>query len=332
MDNDIKLSIIIPVYNVEKYLQACLDSITCQYNDSCEIILIDDGSTDSSGVICDKNENERIKIIHKANGGLSSARNEGLRHARGKYVAFVDADDLIEDGSIKAILQWINNSDADICFMQAIKFYPDGKEEPLGDNITSNDVDGKSADKVMSFLASRKKYPGSACTKLYKRTFLEDNRICFPNDKRVAEDLGFIMDCLLKADSFSAIDFPYYKYRQNREGSRTNTVSVKSVDGLLTFIKESVEKLTVNYLPKDEKCSYAMSFVAYEYMVLLHNYAGLSINDRRLKRAAVSQFKWVLKYGTTAKAKIVGLLMYLLGAECTARTLRWLYNKRLETK
>lgn len=110
-----KLSIIIPVYNVEKYLNRCLDSIINQINDSnVEIIIVDDGSTDSSGIICNNYQSNNVLIKHKKNGGLSSARNYGLKFAKGEYVWFIDSDDFIENGSIKKIIKILSYNKCDV--------------------------------------------------------------------------------------------------------------------------------------------------------------------------------------------------------------------------
>ena len=100
------ISVIVPVYNVEKYLINCVDSITSQTYKNLEIFLVDDGSTDSSGQICNEFEKNdaRIKVIHKKNGGLSDARNAGLDRAKGQYYAFIDSDDYIQDTTIEFML------------------------------------------------------------------------------------------------------------------------------------------------------------------------------------------------------------------------------------
>lgn len=110
------ISVIVPVYNVEKYLQKCVDSIINQTYNEMEIILVDDGSTDSSGKICDqyKNKDERIIVIHKKNGGLSSARNSGLDIMKGKYVYFVDSDDFVHKEMLENMYEVINNNQFDI--------------------------------------------------------------------------------------------------------------------------------------------------------------------------------------------------------------------------
>lgn len=109
------LSIIVPVYNVEKYLQRCLGSVIPQLTQQCEVIIIDDGSTDQSSQLCDEyGYSEQVRVFHKQNGGLSSARNKGIQEARGKYLLFLDSDDYIEKNSIEKILELIKCENSDI--------------------------------------------------------------------------------------------------------------------------------------------------------------------------------------------------------------------------
>ncbi len=125
------ISVIVPVYNVKEHIEQCVNSITGQTYKNLEIILVDDGSKDSSGEICDKlaKEDARIHVIHKQNGGVSSARNAGLDYAHGEYIAFVDGDDYIDETMYEKLL---SKMDADIdivsCYMQS--FYPDGQVKP----------------------------------------------------------------------------------------------------------------------------------------------------------------------------------------------------------
>ena len=110
------ISIIVPVYNVEKYVAECIESIIKQTYQNLEILLIDDGSTDNSGKICDKyaEKDKRIKIIHKENGGVSSARNLGLDLAQGEYIAFIDSDDFVSNKYIESLYSAIEHKDAEI--------------------------------------------------------------------------------------------------------------------------------------------------------------------------------------------------------------------------
>ncbi|MCR5329784.1 MAG: glycosyltransferase [Lachnospiraceae bacterium] len=323
-----KLSIIIPVYNVEKYLGECLNSILKQQHDGCEIILIDDGSTDSSGFLCDGYRAEDITVIHKQNGGLSSARNAGLDVASGKYVAFLDSDDRLSDGSIPSILEWIDKNDADICFMDAIVFYPDGRSRSLGDCIDQEEIRGKSKEEVFLHLSTRPKYPGSACTKLYRRDFLSEHGLRFPDDKRLSEDLGYVLDCMLTAEKFDCLNIPYYEYRQNREGSITARVDMKTFSGMQQFVEGASEKLCSGKIPNDRISEYSMSFVAYEYSIMVWRYAWLNAQDKKCAKTVLKKYKWVMAFSRSKKCKLVRWLINIAGLSAGSKILdMYLRNK-----
>ena len=225
MRDEILLSIIIPVYNVEKYLNECVDSVLMQLTEECEIILVDDGSTDSSGDICQwyALNNSQVRVVRKDNGGLSSARNSGMKIAKGKYISFVDSDDVIFSGSIAEILNWIKSKGTDMCFMRAVKFYPDGTQIDLGEQIVRSELESKSKEDAVKYLASRPKYPGSAWAKLYRREFLMEYDLHFPYDRRYSEDLGFIRDCILNAHDFDALE-KAFENAKNTKGQPTAIV------------------------------------------------------------------------------------------------------------
>ena len=128
----IKISIIIPVYNVEKYLATCLDSVINQTYKNLEILLIDDGSTDSSGLICEQysKKDTRIKTIHKKNGGLSDARNVGISYASGDYISFIDSDDFIDINTFTILNQYIKQYNADIITFNYYDYYNKDKISP----------------------------------------------------------------------------------------------------------------------------------------------------------------------------------------------------------
>lgn len=127
-----KISVVIPVYNVEKYLEECVDSVLQQTYSNYEIILVDDGATDKSGTICDcyAKKYDCVKVIHQKNGGLSAARNTGLREATGKYVYFLDSDDYIEDKTLEKLIEIAENENADVVFFDGFVFFTDCEENP----------------------------------------------------------------------------------------------------------------------------------------------------------------------------------------------------------
>lgn len=320
-----KLSFVIPVYNVEKYLKECIDSILNQYDETCEIILVDDESTDSSGSICDeyKERINDIKVIHTKNGGPAMARNIGLCHAIGEYIFFVDSDDRVSNGAVKQILTWIDAENSDICFMDAIKFYPDGMEESLGDNIEHKFVYQKGKNEVIKYISTRPKFSGSACTKLFKRQFLIKNNLKFPIDRIAAEDLTFCLNALLCAETFDALGFSCYQYRQNREGSTTNSFPERQFWDLAKFIRDSVDKLikensTISFL--------LMSNVAYEYTILCWKVSFLEKSRKKEAYKFLKQYKYVLKYGLTPRLKAIYYFCKLFGVVLTSKAL-YMYKK-----
>ena len=309
------LSFILPVYNVEAYLEECVASILPQCSDECQIVLVDDGATDSSGKMCDAlaATSPLITVVHQENGGLSAARNAGLNVATGEYVAFVDSDDRIAAGSVAKILDWIREGGADYCFMEAIKFYPDGLQEPLGDGITRDGVRGKSKLDAIKYLASRPRFAGAAWSKIYRKRFLDENNLRFPNDRRISEDLGVTRDCMLRAETMDALSFPYYEYRQLRVGSITNSAGMRSFNGLSLFVKESAELLTRNRKPVDEVAAAALSFVAYELAIMLWSHQFLPRDDRKKARAFLREYLWILNRSVDKKAQFAGRLAKIVG-------------------
>lgn len=323
MKNNVLLSIIVPIYNVEKYLEECLDSLLLGMQDKCEIILVDDGSKDSSSDICEKyaKNDARIRVNHKENGGLSSARNVGLSMATGKYITFVDSDDKVFPESIPDICRRIEFSETDIYFLRLFKLYPDGQLHDLGDGIQASGLQFQSKDDIIKYLSSRPKFPGSACGKLFRRAFLLEHDLHFPYDRRYSEDLGFIRDCILYAKSFDALDIPYYQYRQNRAGSITNQITSKNFYDLLLFITESVDMLTTEKKAIDHISAHIMSFVAYEYCVLMYLYGFLPKHQDQKAYEALKQYCWVMKYARNTKSRFVKWSSKIVGIKFTSKIL-----------
>lgn len=315
-----KLSFVIPVYNVEAYLPQCLDSILSQTTGDCEVILVDDGTKDASDVICDRYaaQHENVKVIHKPNGGLSSARNAGMELVTGEYVCFVDSDDYIADSSVEKLLRWIDSSNADICFLQTEKVYPDGTSEPMGDGIVRSAVQGQPKDSVLDFLAACAKFPGSAWGKLFRKDFLVEHQLRFPDDRRLSEDLIYCLNAFLAAESFDALEFPFYCYRQNRAGSITNSVTPKYYFDTFLFVTEVAERFGEN---KDAGAKCALSFAAYEYSILVWQMIFLSGEERRKAYRYLKDYRWVLKCGGSGKTRLVNAVVSVFGLRLTAKIL-----------
>lgn len=220
-----KLSIIVPVYNVEKYIGECIESLCKQSIDDFEIIVVNDGSQDRSIDIVKSFKDKRINIINKENGGLSSARNTGLSIAKGEYIAFVDSDDFIDNkDAYKDMynIAKINNSEIIVgnCkwYFSKDKYY--SLEWKLDEFIRKNEK--MEAEQYFLACMRTKRTYAPVCFNIYKRTFLLDNKLFF-KEGVYHEDEEFTPRVLLKANSVSIYDKDFYVYRQ-REGSITNSI------------------------------------------------------------------------------------------------------------
>lgn len=209
------ISIIVPVYNVEEYLNRCLQSICRQTYHNLEIILIDDGSTDNSGRLCDKfaQKDKRIRVIHQANSGLSAARNTGLKEARGEYLGFVDSDDWIEADMYEFLFCLMKRNEADISI--CTHYRDEGKK------ITAKYASGKTSfftrENAIRAIMMDKHIKNYVWDKLFKRAMFDGIR--FPAN-RVFEDVATTYRALYKAKKIVLQESPKYHYTI-REGSIT---------------------------------------------------------------------------------------------------------------
>lgn len=218
-----KISVVVPVYNVEKYLDRCIDSIINQTYKNLEIILVDDGSKDCSGIMCDEyaKKDERIKVIHKANGGLSSARNAGLQVATGKYIGFVDSDDDIDYAMYEKMVRCAEKENVDFVMSDYIRI-----DKSNSKFLKTLDLDNGRYDKKKIMNAI---YPNlimkecidygpllSVCQCLYRLNLLKKNHINFDEEVRWSEDNIFSSMIGYCADSFYYMkNDGLYHYYQN---------------------------------------------------------------------------------------------------------------------
>lgn len=218
MEQEIRLSVIVPVYNVERYLERCVASLLDQPGTNLEVILVDDGSTDGSGALCDQIAagDGRVRVIHKKNGGLSSARNMGLDQAVGDYITFVDSDDWVEPVCYAQALELLEESGAQMLCGGRYDVNADTGEKKLGLCPTETKcISGKElAGKI--FLWDH--CDSSACDKIYRRQLFETLR--YP-EGMICEDVPVIYRVGLLAEKVLMWNHPYYCYF-HRPGSITN--------------------------------------------------------------------------------------------------------------
>ena len=241
-------SIIIPIYNVEKYLRQCIDSVLAENFLDCEIILVNDGSPDGCGEICDEyaNKYSHIKVIHKHNGGLSDARNAGIKEAKGDYLIFLDSDDYWINinknqknyigGGILSDLQLLTNDKIDLIL------------HPSSDNIRKipKEISFTNNDFINNFEALVKSnyYVSNAWTKIVKREIIIKNNLFFPKGY-IHEDLPYSLALARFVKTFAIYNNPFYQYRV-LDDSISHNIKYKNFNDILVHLNKGIDFLIKN--------------------------------------------------------------------------------------
>ncbi|WP_285118461.1 glycosyltransferase family 2 protein [Lactococcus petauri] len=320
-----KFSIIIPVYNSEKYIEKCVSSITHQTHQDLEILLIDDGSTDNSGNICDElsKSDSRIRTIHQENGGTSKSRNTGLKEATGDYVMFMDNDDL---WSTKNGLTAINNqlleSKADVLiFDSAIE--RNGNVNYIGKSDFSRDKVLKQPTEVaLKELIIGNKLVRAVWTKVIKNDLIKKFHLEFPVGMR-NEDTAFTADLITVAQSYDWYNYYFYIWIKTGVSQTSKRVSLQSM-------KDLEEILVVNFgralkIENLELKKAFLSYLSYPYVVLLGQVKEYQKQDKTASLQLIrnlKQYKFILNIDgnpTVKKIKYIyrifgfNVVVYLLG-------------------
>ena len=228
-----KLSVVIPVYNVEKYLDKCVESIVNQTFEDLEIILVDDGSTDESGKMCDEwtKKDDRIKVIHKINGGLSSARNAGIKQAKGKYISFIDSDDFVEQDMYSTMIEALDRTGKDIASCGRIVDLW-GEREKREFSLKSERIFSK--EEAIEEVLLLRYIDVSACDKVYRSTLFK--QIMYPEGK-ISEDAAIIFEILDASNGAVHVGKPFYHYIYRKNSISKSQYSHKYYDAYVNCQK-----------------------------------------------------------------------------------------------
>lgn len=287
-----KFSIIIPVYKVELYLRQCVESVLRQSCKDLEVILVDDGSPDNCPAICDDyaKKDNRVRVIHKINGGLSDARNIGLEIAEGEYVLFLDSDDWWDDlQALEKINSKLNGTDADMIIIGMKKFYT--QQNIFGDERIPQ-----------------------KCDKVVRRTIIEQDHQRFVKGQ-YSEDIEWCCKLLEKNLNIEILEESFYVYRQQVSTSITANVSLKNIHSIVDVIER--------YAPKKTSVP-LLHFLANQYVLLIVNYMRLPKEDRQKIRNKIKSFWWLLVYNWYPYVKLVSRIKPL-GYTLTTKVLRLYY-------
>nr|WP_129734632.1 glycosyltransferase family 2 protein [Parabacteroides goldsteinii] len=237
MINTPEISVIVPVYNVEKVLGRCIESILNQSFQDFELILIDDGSSDDSGSICDQYslKDSRVCVFHQKNSGVSTARNRGLKEAKGEYIVFIDSDDWVENYFFDSISAYFNKYDIIGFGLQCISSDGNIKSELRTTKLDSNLQ--SLADIVYSLF--KEGILGYMCSMAFRRKLITDNDIRFRVDLSIHEDSIFCYNCLLYAKNIITLDILPYVYINYTNGRQTLSKSFPS-----NYYKISMDKIS----------------------------------------------------------------------------------------
>ena len=321
----VDFSFIIPVYNVEKYIRRCVDSILNQNYKNFEIILINDGSTDNSGAICDEyaKVDKRVHVIHSENNGPSTARNIGIKSAKGNYSIFLDSDDFWCEDKLEAIYKKCCNEEIDLLVFNYNKY--DEKKKIISETSCVNFPDN--LDEVINgekFLAKvleeNPLYEWYSWFYAIKTDILIKNDLNFKTNIKY-EDVDLMYKIILLADKVSILNENVLNYSINRLGSITNVVKLSTEKDKLEVVKNNIKN--VQMMNIDEKLkkllSNNFSCLYYSSVILLN-----SINDK-LERATLSlelkEALWVGKYTKNKSQKVIYYLIRIFGIKIISRLL-----------
>ena len=305
------ISIIVPVYNVEKYLNRCIDSLISQTYQNIEIILVDDGSTDSSSEIVDgylKKDN-RIKVFHKDNGGLSDARNKGIEISKGKYLSFVDSDDYVTNTYIETLYNTIIEYEADISICSYKVNYETGQILKKGKNKKGV----YSTEKALKNMLYHRDFDVSAWAKLYKKELF--NGIIFPKG-RLFEDAATTYKLMMKSKRISYNLKEEYYYIIRDKSITTNSFNLQKMD-LIVSTKEMFDEVSLNY-PRLKKA--AKRRLVYAYLSTLSQLVQSNDQSSKYEKQEQSIYNYIKKNGKSVLWDInapirdkVGILSLIFG-------------------
>lgn len=307
------VSIVVPVFNSEEYLLNCIESILSQSYQDIEVVLVDDGSTDSSRSICDRTavKDNRIKVIHKKNGGVSSARNTGLRIIQGEWVMFVDADDELYNDSIEILMKSVA-SNVDMVIGGYRHYSEEGKViYEINDRI-KQDIDKLAALKMM-YKSLYYNYQGNLWNKLYKREVLVNNHLSFSESIYYNEDRLFIVEYLTMCSNRIVYDTtPVYKYYVRKTGamaslnSSFNRKFITDFDAYVLMYKRIRSRIKDRELLKQARRGVFLSYSRIKDMM-----KQFGIIDTKLQLHLLNGIRTTGSYGFVFRHLLSNFMLYL---------------------
>ncbi len=305
------ISVIVPIYNVEAYLHQCVDSVLNQSFKDLEVILVDDGSPDRCPEICDAYacQDARVKVIHKENGGLSSARNCGLRAASGTYVMFLDSDDYWLDNCLETFLKMEKKWQPEVVAFPAIRWQYKENIFSAAEVSYPEWLNDASIQQVLEYLIAHDLYAGSSCKKILKREFLLKHDLFFVDGIK-SEDIEWSFRLLEHVENFKFLNEAFYVYRMGRSDSITNTINEAHLGQYLEFLGVAKEKIE-NSVVESWRKKIILGYISYHYCILVGLANRLCVAPGLAKK--LREMRIVLKYCFGKKSKMCYRVYSVLG-------------------
>lgn len=301
------ISVIVPIYKVEKYLSRCVDSILNQTYRNIEIILVDDGSPDRCGMICDEyqKKDRRIKVIHKKNGGLSDARNVGIKTARGEYITCIDSDDFISQFFLENLWIAIEKSSCEIATSWFVDYY-EGDEIPQEQHLDIKDIQVLNREEFYERLLYQDGVEVSAWGKLYKANLFQG--VEYPVGK-LYEDIPTTYLLVEKTTKIAVIPNVDYFYFQRKTSIAQATFSIKKMDAI-RHMGDFRNFITINYPPLKEaaECRYFSTVCNIVFQIEDEEYE----NERIMLWKEITKYRRSVLLNSSArkKARIAAIISY----------------------
>lgn len=322
-------SVILPIYNVEKYLGQCVESVLSQTFQDYELILVDDGAKDRSAQICDEYaaKDVRIKVIHKENGGQSDARNVGALSAKGKYIVYIDSDDyVIETNFLQDLYDHTCKQETDLVLYKFRKFV-DGELTlaPCTYSLAAA-AEIRDTDELLAQLVRADAFYASAWTKAIRRDLLIQSGVFFKKGI-TGEDNEWYLHLLTSCNcTISAIDKPYIAYRQ-RTGSTSHTTKLRNLTDYIEVIETWYEGIIMADISDIRKRALLGAMAKY-YANLLICYVNTTDEKKKEYRNRIRELKFLLDYSDSKRPKLIRAVYSLVGFNGTIFALKLLQKMR----
>lgn len=315
-------SIVVPVYNVETYLKQCVDSILVQTFTDFEVILVDDGSKDESPRICDEyaEEDGRVQVIHKPNGGLSDARNVGTARANGKYIVYIDSDDYYSEPTfLEKLYDRAIKTEADVICYKFQKYYEKNKEFSKCPFSCPEIENYKTLAERVNYMVKRDAFYCSAWSKCFKREIVENNNINFEKGL-LGEDQEWYYHILCYIKSIEFIDEVFVVYRQ-RDNSITSSWRIQNLRDCVYIVEKWSKKIPEINIDSEYKRA-LLNSIAKLYCNLLIAYSRFDNLEKKQYFSKIKDLSYLLKYHVNPRVNVFYKFYRILGFTILMKTLK----------